>query len=126
VARCCSWELRAIGSARCAGRRVRPLELLEVSGLKRVGLMAVLRGLLRLPNAFFSLIVHFGGAFRPDAVLGVGGYASGPVVPWPRRFGLPHRDSRTETASRIPIAFCRDWFGWSWSPLTKHDGSFGA
>src|SRR5688572_20578155 len=31
-----------------------PLELLEVSGLNRVGLLRMLRGLLRLPKAFFG------------------------------------------------------------------------
>jgi UDP-N-acetylglucosamine--N-acetylmuramyl-(pentapeptide) pyrophosphoryl-undecaprenol N-acetylglucosamine transferase len=56
-----------------------PLELLEVSGLKRVGGAALARGLLRLPAAFARSIAIV-RRFRPDAVLGVGGYASGPVV----------------------------------------------
>jgi UDP-N-acetylglucosamine--N-acetylmuramyl-(pentapeptide) pyrophosphoryl-undecaprenol N-acetylglucosamine transferase len=55
-----------------------PLELLEVSGLKRMGLANTLRGLMRLPIAVLRArsIVR---TFRPDVVLGVGGYASGPV-----------------------------------------------
>jgi UDP-N-acetylglucosamine--N-acetylmuramyl-(pentapeptide) pyrophosphoryl-undecaprenol N-acetylglucosamine transferase len=56
-----------------------PLELLEVSGLKRMGLAGTLRGLGRLPRALgrsFSILRKF----RPDVVLGVGGYASGPMV----------------------------------------------
>jgi UDP-N-acetylglucosamine--N-acetylmuramyl-(pentapeptide) pyrophosphoryl-undecaprenol N-acetylglucosamine transferase len=82
-----------VGTARGLEARAVPaagyaLELLEVSGLKRVGLMAVLRGLLRLPKAFFrslSILRHF----RPDVVLGVGGYASGPVVLVAALWGYP-------------------------------------
>jgi UDP-N-acetylglucosamine--N-acetylmuramyl-(pentapeptide) pyrophosphoryl-undecaprenol N-acetylglucosamine transferase len=55
------------------------LELLEVSGLKRMGLIAFLRGLLRLPKAFLRSLSIL-RRFRPDVVLGVGGYASGPMV----------------------------------------------
>jgi UDP-N-acetylglucosamine--N-acetylmuramyl-(pentapeptide) pyrophosphoryl-undecaprenol N-acetylglucosamine transferase len=56
-----------------------PLELLEVSGLKRMGVIATLRGLFRLPKAFL-LSLSILRRFRPDVVLGVGGYASGPMV----------------------------------------------
>ena len=66
-------EARAVPAAGYA------LELLEVSGLKRVGPMAVLRGLLRLPGAFLRSLSIL-RRFRPDVVLGVGGYASGPLV----------------------------------------------
>jgi UDP-N-acetylglucosamine--N-acetylmuramyl-(pentapeptide) pyrophosphoryl-undecaprenol N-acetylglucosamine transferase len=55
------------------------LETLEVSGLKRMGFVATLRGLFRLPLAVlksFSILRRF----RPDMVVGVGGYASGPMV----------------------------------------------
>jgi UDP-N-acetylglucosamine--N-acetylmuramyl-(pentapeptide) pyrophosphoryl-undecaprenol N-acetylglucosamine transferase len=56
-----------------------PLELVKVSGLKRMGLRALARGLFRLPGAFIEsarILRHH----RPDVVLGVGGYASGPLV----------------------------------------------
>ena len=66
-------EARAVPAAGYA------LELLEVSGLKRVGLLAALRSLFRLPKAFFRSLTIL-RRFRPDAVLGVGGYASGPLV----------------------------------------------
>jgi len=56
-----------------------PLELLEVSGLKRVGSIAALRSLFRLPKAFLRSLSIL-RRFRPDVVLGVGGYASGPLV----------------------------------------------
>ncbi|HET6151187.1 MAG TPA: undecaprenyldiphospho-muramoylpentapeptide beta-N-acetylglucosaminyltransferase [Polyangia bacterium] len=56
-----------------------PLELLEVSGLKRIGWRGLARGLLRLPRAFFASRAIL-RRFRPDLVFGVGGYASGPIV----------------------------------------------
>jgi UDP-N-acetylglucosamine--N-acetylmuramyl-(pentapeptide) pyrophosphoryl-undecaprenol N-acetylglucosamine transferase len=56
-----------------------PLELLEVSGLKRVGVVKLLRGLGRVPVALARSLAIV-RRFRPDVVLGVGGYASGPVV----------------------------------------------
>jgi UDP-N-acetylglucosamine--N-acetylmuramyl-(pentapeptide) pyrophosphoryl-undecaprenol N-acetylglucosamine transferase len=55
------------------------LELLEVSGLKRMGVVGTLRGLGRLPGALGRSLAIL-RRFRPDAVLGVGGYASGPMV----------------------------------------------
>ena len=65
-----------------------PLELLELSGLKRVGLVASVRSLLRLPKAFFRSLAIL-RSFRPDAVLGVGGYASGPMVLAAALWGYP-------------------------------------
>jgi UDP-N-acetylglucosamine--N-acetylmuramyl-(pentapeptide) pyrophosphoryl-undecaprenol N-acetylglucosamine transferase len=56
-----------------------PLELMEVSGLKRAGLPGLLRGLARLPGAF-ARSRQVLRRFRPDLVIGVGGYASGPLV----------------------------------------------
>jgi UDP-N-acetylglucosamine--N-acetylmuramyl-(pentapeptide) pyrophosphoryl-undecaprenol N-acetylglucosamine transferase len=56
-----------------------PLELVKVSGLKRMGLRGLLRGLFRLPGAFLES-ARILRRHRPDVVLGVGGYASGPLV----------------------------------------------
>jgi UDP-N-acetylglucosamine--N-acetylmuramyl-(pentapeptide) pyrophosphoryl-undecaprenol N-acetylglucosamine transferase len=56
-----------------------PLELVTVSGLKRMGLAGLLRGLLRLPGAFVES-ARILRRHDPDVVLGVGGYASGPLV----------------------------------------------
>jgi UDP-N-acetylglucosamine--N-acetylmuramyl-(pentapeptide) pyrophosphoryl-undecaprenol N-acetylglucosamine transferase len=56
-----------------------PLELLAISGLNRVGPTAFLRGVGRLPVAFLRSLSIL-RKFRPDVVLGVGGYASGPLV----------------------------------------------
>ena len=77
-------EVLFVGTSRGLEARAVPaagyaLELLEVSGLKRMGLTATVRGLLRLPKAFFRSLSIL-RRFRPDVVLGVGGYASGPMV----------------------------------------------
>ncbi len=56
-----------------------PVELIEVRGLKGKGLADTLRNLALLPLALwrsFQILRRW----RPDIVVGVGGYASGPVV----------------------------------------------
>jgi len=86
-------EVRFVGTRRGIEARVLPelgweLSLIEVSGLKTVGAAGTLRGLARLPRALWQArrIVR---EFRPDAVIGVGGYASGPVVLMARLAGVP-------------------------------------
>ncbi|HEY6098893.1 MAG TPA: undecaprenyldiphospho-muramoylpentapeptide beta-N-acetylglucosaminyltransferase, partial [Anaeromyxobacter sp.] len=56
-----------------------PIELIDVKGLKGKGLLDTLRNLLLLPLAFVQS-VRILRRWRPDVVVGVGGYASGPVV----------------------------------------------
>lgn len=56
-----------------------PFERIEVQGLKGKGLWSVLRGLGLLPRALWRSLAIL-RAWRPDVVVGVGGYASGPVV----------------------------------------------
>jgi UDP-N-acetylglucosamine--N-acetylmuramyl-(pentapeptide) pyrophosphoryl-undecaprenol N-acetylglucosamine transferase len=56
-----------------------PLELVQVSGLKRMGAAGIFRGLARLPGAYLASR-RILKRYRPDVVLGVGGYASGPLV----------------------------------------------
>jgi UDP-N-acetylglucosamine--N-acetylmuramyl-(pentapeptide) pyrophosphoryl-undecaprenol N-acetylglucosamine transferase len=77
-------EVVFVGTERGLETRLVPkagfqLELIKVSGLKRMGLGGTLRGLQRLPSAFLAArrILR---RLRPDVVLGVGGYASGPLV----------------------------------------------
>jgi len=55
------------------------LATIDASGLKTVGLLGALKGLFRVPRALWQSrrIIK---RFRPDAVIGVGGYASGPAV----------------------------------------------
>ncbi len=65
-----------------------PIELIDVRGLKGKGIGNVLAGLLRLPRAFVQSwrVLR---KWRPDVVVGVGGYASGPVVLAARLMGIP-------------------------------------
>ena len=86
-------QIRFVGTKRGIEARVLPglgweLSLIEVSGLKTVGAIGALRGMLRLPRALWQArrVVR---EFAPDAVIGVGGYASGPVVLMARLAGIP-------------------------------------
>ena len=65
-----------------------PLELLQVSGLKGMSWKSRLEGVGRLPRAFAASVAIV-RRFRPDVVLGVGGYASGPLVLAARMLGYP-------------------------------------
>ena len=56
-----------------------PIELIEVQGLKGKGILRLLAGLLLLPRAFIQCW-RLLRKWQPDAVVGVGGYASGPAV----------------------------------------------
>ncbi len=56
-----------------------PLETIRAQGLKGKGLMGLIKGLLALPIALmesFRILQRH----KPDVVVGVGGYASGPAV----------------------------------------------
>jgi UDP-N-acetylglucosamine--N-acetylmuramyl-(pentapeptide) pyrophosphoryl-undecaprenol N-acetylglucosamine transferase len=77
-------EVLFVGTARGLETRIVPkngfrLELIEVSPLKRQGTRGTLRGLFQLPRSVWQSrrILR---RFDPDVVVGVGGYASGPVV----------------------------------------------
>ncbi len=77
-------EILFVGTSRGIEARAVPaagyaLELLEVSGLKGMGILGFARGMARLPWAFAQSL-RILRRFRPDVVLGVGGYASGPMV----------------------------------------------
>jgi UDP-N-acetylglucosamine--N-acetylmuramyl-(pentapeptide) pyrophosphoryl-undecaprenol N-acetylglucosamine transferase len=77
-------QILFVGTARGLETKIIPregfnLELIEVSALKRVSMVNRIKSLLKLPKGFLdvrSLIKRV----RPDVVIGVGGYASGPVV----------------------------------------------
>jgi UDP-N-acetylglucosamine--N-acetylmuramyl-(pentapeptide) pyrophosphoryl-undecaprenol N-acetylglucosamine transferase len=77
-------EVRFVGTERGIEARVVPeqgygLDLIEVSGIKGRGVKGLIAGLLRLPRAWLQSrrIIR---RFNPDVVVGVGGYASGPIV----------------------------------------------
>src|ERR1051325_9779761 len=79
-----SSAVRFVGTARGLETRLVPqagfeLSLIESAGLKNVGVAARVRGLLILPKSFLAarrLIREF----KPDIVIGAGGYVSGPVL----------------------------------------------
>lgn len=82
-----------VGTARGIEARVLPglgwpLELIQVSGLKTVGALGALRGMAKLPRALWQARAVL-KRLEPDAVIGVGGYASGPLVLMARLRGIP-------------------------------------
>lgn len=81
-----------VGTARGIEARVLPelgwdLQLIEVSGIKTVGFLGAIRGMFSVPRALWQSRKLL-KKFSPDAVLGVGGYASGPVVLMARLMGI--------------------------------------
>jgi UDP-N-acetylglucosamine--N-acetylmuramyl-(pentapeptide) pyrophosphoryl-undecaprenol N-acetylglucosamine transferase len=84
--------IQFVGTARGIEARVLPelgwnLTLIDVSGLKTVGIFGAIKGLLRLPRALWQARRAI-KEFRPTGVIGVGGYASGPVVLMARLAGI--------------------------------------
>ena len=77
-------EVLFIGTARGLENRLVPaagfpLELVKVGALNRVSLATRVKTLFDLPPAVFSA-GRLLNEFRPDVVIGVGGYASGPAM----------------------------------------------
>ena len=77
-------EVRFVGTARGLETRLVPeagfpLELIKVGQLKNVGLATRLRTLFDLPLGVLRC-VELLRSFRPQVVVGVGGYASGPTM----------------------------------------------
>jgi len=76
--------IRFVGTARGLENRLVPqagfeLSLIESAGLVNMGLKQRLRGLLILPKSFVGArkVIR---EFRPEVVVGAGGYVSGPVL----------------------------------------------
>lgn len=77
-------EVLFVGTARGMENRLVPqagfeLALVKVGALKNVSVATRLRTLFDLPRAIFQARKIIRG-FRPDVVIGVGGYASGPAM----------------------------------------------
>lgn len=73
-----------VGTSRGLEARIVPengFELLTIEsmGLKNVGLIGKIRGLLVLPKSLYQSLCLI-RRFRPDVVVGAGGYVSGPVL----------------------------------------------
>ena len=86
-------EVIFVGTARGLESRIVPregfrLELIDVAALKRVSMSSKLRSLALLPRSF-AAVRSLVRAFRPEVVIGVGGYASGPVVLTAALMGVP-------------------------------------
>src|SRR6266550_199800 len=76
--------VRFVGTARGLETRLVPnagfeLSIIESAGLKNVSLMAMVRGLLLLPQSIFAArrVIR---DFHPEIMVGAGGYVSGPVL----------------------------------------------
>ena len=77
-------EVRFVGSLKGLETKIVPengfeLSLINSAGLKNVGLMGKLKGLMILPKSFFEArrIIK---EFQPDIVVGAGGYVTGSVL----------------------------------------------
>lgn len=77
-------EILFVGTSRGLETKIVPannfqLSLINSAGLKSVGFVGKIKGLAVLPKSFLearTLIKHF----KPDVVIGAGGYVSGPVL----------------------------------------------
>ena len=86
-------QIRFVGTARGLENRLVPqagfeLSIIDSAGLKSMGNLARLRGLAKLPRSFRDArrIIK---EFRPDVVIGAGGYVSGPVLLTAALMNLP-------------------------------------
>ena len=77
-------EILFVGTSRGLETKIVPdngfkLSLINSAGLKNVGLLGKLKGLFILPKSFLEArsIIK---SFKPDVVVGAGGYVSGPVL----------------------------------------------
>lgn len=87
------YAITFVGTARGIEARVIPttpygLELIDVAGLKRQGLWTTVRNLFRLPLSLLAALSIL-RRLRPQAVVGVGGYASGSLVLCAALCGIP-------------------------------------
>jgi UDP-N-acetylglucosamine--N-acetylmuramyl-(pentapeptide) pyrophosphoryl-undecaprenol N-acetylglucosamine transferase len=86
-------EVLFVGTARGLETKIVPdnnfrLSLINSSGLKNVGLAGKIKGLLILPKSFLEArrVIK---DYKPDVVIGAGGYVSGPVLFMASLQGIP-------------------------------------
>jgi UDP-N-acetylglucosamine--N-acetylmuramyl-(pentapeptide) pyrophosphoryl-undecaprenol N-acetylglucosamine transferase len=65
-----------------------PLERITVSGLKGMGGIRLLKNAMAVPRSLYESLAIL-RSFRPDLVIGVGGYSSGPPVLMAAMTGVP-------------------------------------
>ncbi|MEZ4380658.1 MAG: undecaprenyldiphospho-muramoylpentapeptide beta-N-acetylglucosaminyltransferase [Nannocystaceae bacterium] len=86
-------EVLFVGTDRGIEARVVPeqgyaLAKIDAIGIKGRGVFGLVRGLARLPGAWWQSRAIL-KKFRPDVVVGVGGYASGPLIATAAMMGIP-------------------------------------
>jgi UDP-N-acetylglucosamine--N-acetylmuramyl-(pentapeptide) pyrophosphoryl-undecaprenol N-acetylglucosamine transferase len=86
-------EVLFVGTARGLEKKIVPdngfqLTLINSAGLKNVGFVGKLKGLMVLPRSFWEARKIL-KEFRPDVVVGAGGYVSGPVLMTAHFMGFP-------------------------------------
>jgi len=105
-------QILFVGTARGLETKIIPregfnLELIEVAALKRVGFLKRIKSLLMLPKGFLD-VRYLIKRVRPDVVIGVGGYASGPVVLMAALMDTPTLVAEQNALPGSPIACSRD------------------
>jgi UDP-N-acetylglucosamine--N-acetylmuramyl-(pentapeptide) pyrophosphoryl-undecaprenol N-acetylglucosamine transferase len=93
IARDAASEVLFVGTARGLEKKIVPengyqLALINSAGLKNVGLVGKVRGMMVLPRSFWEARKIL-KEFKPDAVVGAGGYVSGPVLMTAHFMGYP-------------------------------------
>lgn len=93
MARDAASEVLFVGTARGLESRIVPengfqLALINSAGLKNVGFVGKIKGTAVLPRSFVEAR-RLLREFRPDVVVGAGGYVSGPVLLTAKVFGRP-------------------------------------
>jgi UDP-N-acetylglucosamine--N-acetylmuramyl-(pentapeptide) pyrophosphoryl-undecaprenol N-acetylglucosamine transferase len=93
VARAPNSEVLFVGTARGLEKKIVPengyqLALINSAGLKNVGFAGKVRGMIVLPRSFWEARKIL-NEFKPDAVVGAGGYVSGPVLMAAHFMGYP-------------------------------------
>ncbi len=86
-------EVLFVGTARGLETRIVPengfqLALIHSAGLKNVGVAGKIKGLMVLPRSFIEAMKIL-REFRPDVVVGAGGYVAGPVLLTAHFLGYP-------------------------------------
>lgn len=86
-------EVLFVGTARGLEKNIVPdngfqLSLINSAGLKNVGVIGKLKGMIVLPRSFWEARKIL-KEFKPDVVVGAGGYVSGPVLMTAHFMGFP-------------------------------------
>ncbi|HSU25107.1 MAG TPA: glycosyltransferase, partial [Pyrinomonadaceae bacterium] len=86
-------EVLFVGTSRGLESRIVPengfqLSLIHSAGLKNVGLIGTVKGVMTLPRSFVEAR-RLLREFRPSVVVGAGGYVSGPVLMMAVVMGVP-------------------------------------